>query len=106
MRGKPLADRIRAEVAEEVKAVGSVGIVTVLVGEDPASQVYIRLKQKAATVAGMESTYLRLPADISDDYLLALVASLVRRQPDEPRIVQLPLPPQHYAARIMHRDDP
>ena len=53
MKGKPLAERIRAEVAEEVKAVGGVGITTVLVGDDPASQIYINLKHKAATAAGM-----------------------------------------------------
>src|SRR4029077_19144080 len=48
MKGKPLADRIRAEVAEELKQLGHVGLVTVLVGDDPASEVYIRLKHKAA----------------------------------------------------------
>ena len=54
MRGKPLAERIQAEVAEEVKAIGRIGLVTVLVGDDPASDVYIRLKHKAATEAGFD----------------------------------------------------
>ena len=55
MKGKPLADRIRAEVAEEVRAIGHIGLVTVLVGDDPASEVYIRLKHKAAVEAGFDA---------------------------------------------------
>ena len=51
IRGKPLADRIRAQVALDVAAIGHIGLVTVLVGDDPASDVYIRLKHKAATEA-------------------------------------------------------
>ena len=76
MKGKPLAERIRAEVAEEVKAVGRIGLVTVLVGDDPASDVYIRLKHKAATEAGFDATDLRLPADTAEEALLAKVAEL------------------------------
>ena len=53
MLGKPLADRIRAEVAGEVAALGHVGLVTVLVGDDPASEIYIRLKHQAAHDAGI-----------------------------------------------------
>ena len=48
IKGKPIAERIRAEVAEDVKKLGHIGLVTVLVGDDPASEVYIRLKHKAA----------------------------------------------------------
>ncbi len=48
IKGKPIAERIRAEVAEQVKTIGHIGLVTVLVGDDPASDVYIRLKHKAA----------------------------------------------------------
>jgi len=46
--GRALAKRIRAQVAEEVRAIGRVGLTTVLVGDDPASEIYIRLKHKAA----------------------------------------------------------
>ena len=63
MKGKPIAERIRAEVAEEVRAIGHIGLVTVLVGDDPASEVYIRLKHKAAVEAGFDATDLRLPAE-------------------------------------------
>ena len=62
MDGRALAERIRAEVADEVRAIGGVGLTTVLVGDDPASEIYIRLKQKAAVEAGIRSEDLRLPA--------------------------------------------
>ena len=63
IKGKPIADRIRAQVAEDVAAIGHIGLVTVLVGDDPASEVYIRLKHKAAVEAGIDATDLRLPAE-------------------------------------------
>ena len=71
MKGKPLAERIRARVAGEVAEIGRIGLVTVLVGDDPASDVYIRLKHKAATEAGFVATDLRLPAETPEDELLA-----------------------------------
>jgi methylenetetrahydrofolate dehydrogenase (NADP+)/methenyltetrahydrofolate cyclohydrolase len=92
MRGKPLADRIRAEVAEEVRALGSIGLVTVLVGEDPASEVYISLKHKAAVEAGFETTDLRLPATIAEEELLARIAELNASEDVDAILVQLPLP--------------
>ena len=76
MLGKPVADRIRAEVADEVHALGHVGLVTVLVGDDPASEIYIRLKHQAAVDAGIDATDLRLPAEISEADLLARIAAL------------------------------
>ncbi len=78
MRGKPVAERIRAEVAEQVRELGHVGLVTVLVGDDPASEVYIRLKHKAANEAGFDATDLRLPADTTEEDLLARLAELNR----------------------------
>jgi methylenetetrahydrofolate dehydrogenase (NADP+)/methenyltetrahydrofolate cyclohydrolase len=74
MRGKPLADRIRADVAEQVRAIGHVGLITVLVGDDPASEVYIRLKHKAANEAGFDAVDVRLPAETSEESLLARLA--------------------------------
>ena len=63
MDGKALAARIRAEVAREVAAFGRpIGLATVLVGDDPASDVYIRLKHKASLEVGIEARDLRLPA--------------------------------------------
>src|SRR6266851_8592497 len=92
MRGKPLADRIRAEVADQVRAIGHIGLVTVLVGDDPASEVYIRLKHKAANEAGFDATDLRLPDDTSEDELLARLVELNASDDADAILVQLPLP--------------
>ncbi len=106
IKGKPLADRIRAEVAEEVAAIGHVGLVTVLVGEDPASEIYIRLKQKAAAAAGIDATDLRLPADISEEELLAKVAELDADEDVDAVLVQLPLPDHIDEARVIRAIEP
>jgi methylenetetrahydrofolate dehydrogenase (NADP+)/methenyltetrahydrofolate cyclohydrolase len=92
MRGKPLADRIRADVAEQVRAIGHVGLVTVLVGDDPASEVYIRLKHKAANEAGFDAVDVRLPAETSEESLVARLAELNASDEVDAILVQLPLP--------------
>jgi methylenetetrahydrofolate dehydrogenase (NADP+)/methenyltetrahydrofolate cyclohydrolase len=95
--GKALAQEIRAKVAEDVErmiAAGKLrpGLATVLVGENPASQVYVRSKQKACAQAGIESFGYTLPANATQ----AEVESLVTKLNGEPRVngilVQLPLP--------------
>src|SRR3954469_16958922 len=106
IKGKPIAERIRAEVAEELKRIGHVGLVTVLVGDDPASEVYIRLKHKAATEAGFDARDIRLPADISADDLLAQVAELNADDEVDAMLVQLPLPDHIDEARILRALDP
>src|SRR5258707_12237185 len=92
MKGKPVADRIRAEVAEQVRGIGHIGLVTVLGGDDPAVEVYIRLKHKAASEAGFDATDVRLPADTPEDDLLARIAELNRSAEADAILVQLPLP--------------
>ena len=92
MRGKPLADRIRADVAEQVRAIGHVGLITVLVGDDPASEVYIRLKHKAANEGGFDAVDVRLPAETSEESLLARLAELNASDEVDGILVQLPLP--------------
>jgi methylenetetrahydrofolate dehydrogenase (NADP+) / methenyltetrahydrofolate cyclohydrolase len=101
IKGKPIAERIRAEVAEEVKAIGHIGLVTVLVGDDPASEVYIRLKHKAALEAGFDARDVRLPAETSEDDLLAQVAELNASAEIDAILVQLPLPDHIDEARIL-----
>ena len=101
MLGKPLAERIRAGVAEDVAALGHIGLVTVLVGDDPASEIYIRLKQKAAQEAGIDARDLRLPADISESDLLANVADLNADEDVDALLVQLPLPDHIDEARVI-----
>jgi methylenetetrahydrofolate dehydrogenase (NADP+) / methenyltetrahydrofolate cyclohydrolase len=90
--GKALAAKVRAEVARDVAELGDVGIATVLVGDDPASHVYINLKQKAATAAGIRATDHRLPAETTQDELLALIADLNADDTVDGLLVQLPLP--------------
>jgi methylenetetrahydrofolate dehydrogenase (NADP+)/methenyltetrahydrofolate cyclohydrolase len=101
MQGRPLAERIRGEVAAEVARIGRIGLVTVLVGDDPASDVYIRLKHKAATAAGFDATDLRLPADTTEEDLLAKVAELNASADVDAILVQLPLPPQIDEAKVI-----
>jgi len=90
--GKALAAKVREEVAAEVAELGRVGLATVLVGDDPASHVYINLKQKAAQAAGMEARDLELPADTSEEEVIATVAELNADDAVDGLLVQLPLP--------------
>ena len=106
MKGKPLAERIRAEVAKQVKQVGRIGLVTVLVGDDPASDVYIRLKHKAAIEAGFDATDLRLPAETTEEELLAKIADLNGSVDVDAILVQLPLPGHIDEERIIRAVSP
>ena len=92
MDGKALGARVREEVAASVAELGHVGLATVLVGDDPASHIYIDLKQKAAVQAGMEARDLKLPADTSEEELLATIAALNADDGVDGLLVQLPLP--------------
>jgi methylenetetrahydrofolate dehydrogenase (NADP+)/methenyltetrahydrofolate cyclohydrolase len=101
IKGKPIAERIRAQVAEDVAAIGHIGLVTVLVGDDPASDVYIRLKHKAAVAAGIDATDLRLPEETSEADLLAKVEELDADPEVDAILVQLPLPKQIDEAKVI-----
>jgi methylenetetrahydrofolate dehydrogenase (NADP+)/methenyltetrahydrofolate cyclohydrolase len=90
--GKALGATVREEVAASVAELGHVGLATVLVGDDPASHIYIDLKQKAAVQAGMEARDLKLPADTSEEDLLATIAALNADEDVDGLLVQLPLP--------------
>jgi methylenetetrahydrofolate dehydrogenase (NADP+)/methenyltetrahydrofolate cyclohydrolase len=90
--GKRVAERIRGEVAEEVRELGELGLATVLVGDDPASDVYIRLKHKAAGEVGIVSRDYRLSKDTPEQELLELVAQLNADDAIDGVLVQLPLP--------------
>ena len=106
MDGAALAARIRAEVAEEVAALGSLGLATVLVGEDPASEIYIRRKHEAAREAGISAHDHHLPAETSEDELLALVGELNADDDVDGILVQLPLPAHIDEARVLRAVDP
>jgi methylenetetrahydrofolate dehydrogenase (NADP+) / methenyltetrahydrofolate cyclohydrolase len=95
--GKAVAARVRkrvaAEVAELAPALGrEPGLATVLTGDDPASQVYVRNKRQACEEAGMRSIHHDLPADVARDRLLELVDELNADQLVDGILVQLPLP--------------
>jgi methylenetetrahydrofolate dehydrogenase (NADP+)/methenyltetrahydrofolate cyclohydrolase len=96
--GTALAREIRAEVAIDVAALRSRGIVpgltVVLVGEDPASAVYVGAKEKASREAGMAGETIRLPASTSQEELLALVGRLNADESVHGILVQMPLPKQ------------
>ncbi len=106
MDGKALATEIRADVAREVAELGHVGLATVLVGDDPASHVYISLKQKAATEAGIDARDIRLPQDASEEEVLALVETLNEDDSVDGILVQLPLPGQIDEARVTRAVSP
>ena len=100
MDGKALAAEIRGDVAREVAELGHVGLATVLVGDDPASQVYISLKQKAAGEAGIDARDVRLSEGSTEDEVLALVRELNHDVEVDGILVQLPLPGQIDEARV------
>jgi len=94
--GKAVAAAVRQEVRARVEALSArgtvAGLATVLVGDDPASQVYVGNKQKACTEVGIRSFGHRLPATTTQRELLALVASLAGNADVHGILVQLPLP--------------
>ena len=109
--GKAAAAALRAEVAVEVTrfcaATGRApGLAVVLVGEDPASAVYVRSKGKATLEAGMESFEHKLPADTPEADLLALVDRLNADPRVDGILVQLPLPPHINTNKVITRIDP
>jgi len=106
MDGRALAQRIRAQVAEEARSLGHVGFATLLVGDDPASEIYIRLKHDAATAAGIDAQDVRLPATIAEDDLLARVAELNASDDVDALLVQTPLPDHLDEERIIRTLDP
>lgn len=104
--GKAIAEAVRAEVAADVAALtAATGVVpklaAVLVGDDPASQVYVRNKERACQKAGLASELHRLSADVSQTELLELVHRLNRDSSVHGILVQLPLPKQIDTIRVL-----
>ena len=104
--GKALREELRAEVAD-MRSRGVVpGLTVVLVGEDAASQVYVRMKGKAADELGMKSETIRLPADTSEVDLLALIDRLNADTAVHGILVQLPLPKRMNSQKVLLRMSP
>jgi methylenetetrahydrofolate dehydrogenase (NADP+) / methenyltetrahydrofolate cyclohydrolase len=106
MRGAPLAERVRAEVAEAVRELGELTLATIIVGDDPASHVYVTRKHEAALEAGIRSLDARLPEETPEEELVALVQRLNRDDAVDGILVQLPLPPHIDEARVIRTVDP
>ena len=106
MEGAPLAERIREQVRTDAAEIGSVGLATVLLGDDPASHVYVSKKHEAAVAAGIDSIDRRLPAETTQEELLALLDELNRDDGVDGILVQLPLPGQIDAEAVLRAVDP
>lgn len=106
MDGKALAAKVRAAVAVDVRELGRVGLATILVGDDPASDVYIRLKQNAAEEAGIEATDHRLQADTPEEDVRTLIEELNRDEAIHGILVQSPLPEHLDEAALQQLVDP
>ncbi len=105
--GRAIASALRAEIAARVAALGiRPGLAVVLVGDDPASAVYVRNKDRAAAAAGIAARTIRLPAETTEAALLAEIDRLNSDRAVDGILVQLPLP-AHIAVRaVIERIDP
>jgi methylenetetrahydrofolate dehydrogenase (NADP+) / methenyltetrahydrofolate cyclohydrolase len=106
MDGAGLAERIRAQVTDEVKELGEVGLTTILVGEDPASEIYIKRKHDAAKEVGILARDYRLEEKTTEEEVLDLVDRLNRDDGVDGILVQLPLPGHIDEQRVIEAVDP
>jgi len=108
--GNAIGATMRAELAGEITALKKKGIVpglaVVLVGDNPASQVYVRMKGKACEEAGLYHETIRLPKDTSEADLMSLIERLNANSKIHGILVQLPLPKPIDTNRALHRIDP
>ncbi|WP_138295933.1 MULTISPECIES: bifunctional methylenetetrahydrofolate dehydrogenase/methenyltetrahydrofolate cyclohydrolase FolD [unclassified Clostridium] len=111
MDGKGLSAKIRGQLKERVAAFkaeyGYVpGLTVILVGEDPASQIYVRNKERGCNEAGMASDVIRMPAQTTQEELLALIEKLNRDDKVHGILVQLPLPKGIDELSVLRTIDP
>jgi methylenetetrahydrofolate dehydrogenase (NADP+)/methenyltetrahydrofolate cyclohydrolase len=109
--GKAFADKLRARVASQVKELKAShgltpGLAVVIVGDDPASHVYVRNKNKSTLEAGMQSFEHQLPAETSQKELLTLIDGLNKDPAVHGILVQLPLPKQIDEQAVLAKIDP
>lgn len=110
IRGSDVAGAIREELKIEIESLGSKGVVpglvTILVGEDPASQSYVAAKKRTAKSLGIESTQVTLSAETSEEVLLELIGKYNRQEDIDGILVQLPLPDHMDESKIINAIDP
>ena len=108
--GNKIANQIRAEVAAEVRTISAAGVrpglAVILVGNNPASEIYVRGKVKSSEEVGIYSERLTPAENITTDELLELVLELNQREEIDGILVQLPLPPQVDSKKILMAVDP
>ena len=109
--GKAVAAEVRAQAAQEAARIAKKlgrkpGLAVVLVGADPASEVYVRNKGRSTVEAGMESFEHKLPESASEAEVLALVQELNADDRVDGILVQLPLPKQIDSSRVLNAVDP
>ncbi|MFE2998737.1 bifunctional methylenetetrahydrofolate dehydrogenase/methenyltetrahydrofolate cyclohydrolase FolD [Nocardia sp. NPDC059246] len=105
--GKAIAAKVRRAVAEDVMRLPDApGLATVLVGDDPASAIYVRNKRKQCVEAGMRDLHRRLPGEISQAGALAVLDELAANPDVTGILLQLPLPPHLDAAELIDRIPP
>lgn len=108
LEGRSLARQIQSEVAETVSHLSGrpPGLAVVLVGEDPASQTYVRAKQRQCGKVGIESHLIQLPADVKREELLSKIDLLNSNEEIDGILVQLPLPPHLDSLEVAEHIDP
>lgn len=110
LSGNAIRDQIYTELKQEIAALGAAGVrpglAAVLVGDNPASQIYVRSKVAACEQLGLGSWLITPPASTTTDELLALVAELNARDDVDGILVQLPLPLQVDTKRVLEAVDP
>jgi methylenetetrahydrofolate dehydrogenase (NADP+)/methenyltetrahydrofolate cyclohydrolase len=108
--GKAIAEAMRAELAPEVQKLKQQGVTpglsVVLVGENPASQVYVRMKGRACEAAGMRSDTITMPVETTEAELAAVIERLNADDAVHGILVQLPLPDQINDQGVLHRIRP
>jgi len=105
--GGAIAASLRTRLADKVAALGyQPGLAVVLVGDDPASAVYVRTKDKAASAAGIAAQTIRLPSAITTSDLVATIAQLNADEAIDGILVQLPLPPHIDTQTVLEAVDP
>jgi methylenetetrahydrofolate dehydrogenase (NADP+)/methenyltetrahydrofolate cyclohydrolase len=109
--GKKVAESLRAELSARVRTFTQArgrapGLDVVIVGEDPASQVYVRAKEKASIEVGMRGNVHRLPAETTEASLLATIAALNADETVDGILVQLPLPKHISETRVLDAISP
>ncbi|NPA81816.1 MAG: bifunctional methylenetetrahydrofolate dehydrogenase/methenyltetrahydrofolate cyclohydrolase FolD [Epsilonproteobacteria bacterium] len=103
--GKALSDKIKNRIKEETKKLKEKGIVpglaVILVGDDPASHTYVRMKEKACETTGIYSIVHKMPSDISEEKILETIRMINNNPNIDGILVQLPLPPQIDTQKVL-----